>query len=669
MVDSGEPKIRDKADECVRAPRYGDFGMLFQAMSDVGIYEYALRRAGVPFYTVAGRGVYNRQEIRDCLSLLQVLENTANEVALVGVLRSPMFGLSDDTIFFLTREHQPLMTSLEHAAEGIHEAQQRLPDEQCERLSRAWDIITRLRAIRDRVGLSELVERMLAESRLGAVELTQFSGRQAAANLAKLTDLARSFEQRGAFSLREFIAYLSDLVLQEPREGLADVFEEGADVVKLMTVHAAKGLEWPIVIVPDLGRSMPGSRDRVRAHPDLGVVPRVEAEDGSRSWGAVGEIIHTRECEREEAERRRLLYVALTRARDMLVLSSALEFAGKDDDRRLSAGYWLTWLAEGLDLDCTAVEDGQQHGADDWRVKICVPDSQADEIEGHRPGEGRAAPSILRAATARKPAPLPKRVRPVDPSTMPLDHLSVTALQCYRGCPRRFQLRHVLGLADAQSEGGDWLHGLSAARRGDVAHRVLEIVGRGGLDDHVIDDALDEAIGSGALATRITADERATIEHSVRWMVNDATLDDGAAIYERWIARARRLRAEAKFVVPLAGAYTEGKIDALAEDSGGSWRIVDYKTGEAGAEKRDAWRFQLGLYCAAVQEITGQMPTGAAVVLLDARRVLEFAPATVATDALDAAGRVIEGIRAGAFAAEEHCAQHKCPLAYACQLA
>ncbi|MGM0493102.1 MAG: UvrD-helicase domain-containing protein [Armatimonadota bacterium] len=669
MVESGAPKIRDKDDESVRAPRYADFGMLFQAMSDVGIYEYALRRAGVPFYTVAGRGFYNRQEIRDCLSLLQVLENTANEVALVGALRSPMFGLSDDTIFFLTREQQPLMRAVERASEGTHEAQERFSAEQLERLSRALSLITRLRAIRDRVGLSELVERMLAETGLGAVELTQFAGRQASANLAKLTDLARSFEQRGAFSLREFIAYLSDLVLQEPREGLAEVFEEGADVVKLMTVHAAKGLEWPIVIVPDLGRSMPGSRDRVRVDPGLGVVPRVEAEDGSRSWGAVGEIIHAREGEREEAERRRLLYVALTRARDMLVLSSALEFAGKDNDRRLSAGYWLTWLAEGLELDCTVVEDGQELGADDWCVRVAVPDAEAAAIEGRSLGEGRAAPSILSEATAREPSPLPERARPVDPATLPLDHLSVTALQCYRECPRRFQLRYVLGLAPSLAEGGDWLHGLSAARRGDVAHRVLEIVGRSGLDDDVVYDALGEAIGSGALATRITSRERGDIERSVRWLVNEATLGDGAPVYERWIAQAERLRAEAQFVAPLAEARIEGVIDALAELPDGSWRIVDYKTGSADAAKRDAWQFQLGLYCAAVQKITGELPAGAAIVLLDEHEVLEVDPITAASDALGSARRVIEGIRAGSFAGVPDCAQHNCALAYACQLA
>ncbi|MFW6437403.1 MAG: UvrD-helicase domain-containing protein, partial [Armatimonadota bacterium] len=667
IVDSGEPTVCDRETGKVRPPTWRDFGVLFQATTDVGVYEYALRRAGVPFYTVAGRGFYNRQEIRDCLSLLQVVENTSNEVALAGVLRSPMFGLSDDTIFFLTREHVPLMTAIERAVGGEHCVQAHISDEQLERLTRAEETIRRLRGMRDRVGISELIERMLTETGFGAVELTQFAGRQSAANLAKLTDLARSFEGRGAFSLREFIAYLSDLVLQEPREGLADVFEEGADVVKLMTVHAAKGLEWPIVVVPDLGRDPRGNSGSVRISPELGVVPKVEADDGSQSWGAVGEIIHARIGEREEAERRRLLYVALTRARDMLLLSSALEFAGKDDDRRLSAGYWLTWIAEGLAFDCTCVEDGQEIAGDDWCVRVRVPD-EAPEIGGRWIGEGRSDRAIIAEAQAREPAPLPDRVLPVDPAARMPRHLSVTALQCYRDCPRRFELRYVRGLTEKPGD-GDWLHGLPAARRGDVAHRVLEIVGRGGPGDGSLDNALDEAIGSGALATRITDEERSRIERAVRWMIEDATLEDGTPLYDRWVAQARRLRAEAKFVAPLAGLQIEGTIDALIEGADGSWRVLDYKTGRMSDEKRDAWSFQVGLYCAAVETITGNLPVDAAVILLDAQRVLRLDPRVVAPAALEETRRVLQGVRDGSFAAKADCNEHACGLAYACELA
>ena len=197
--------------------------MLFQSMSNANLYESALRRAGVPFYTVAGRGFYNRQEVRDCLNLLSALENASDEMALVGSLRSPMFALSDDAIFWLSRGENGLLESLERAAGGDHPHQDHLADDQLPRIRHAARTVTGLRAVKDRLSLSELVERMLAETGLAAVHLTQFAGRQAAANLRKLTDLARAYEQRGEFGLRQFIDYLRDLVTTEYHEGLADV--------------------------------------------------------------------------------------------------------------------------------------------------------------------------------------------------------------------------------------------------------------------------------------------------------------------------------------------------------------------------------------------------------------------------------------------------------------
>ncbi len=666
MVESGEPRVWDKEDQCARPPEYGDFGMLFQATTDIGVYEYAFRRAGVPFYTVAGRGFYNRQEIRDCLSMLQVVENTSNEVALAGVLRSPMFGLSDDTLLFLTREEEPLIVSLKAAAGGCHEQQAHFDEEQLRRIRVAHETIDRLREIRDRVGLSELVERMLAETGLGAVELTQFSGRQSAANLTKLTDLARSFEGRGAFSLREFIGYLSDLVVQEPREGLADVYEEGEDVVKLMTVHAAKGLEWPIVVVPDLGRSLRGSGGTVQVSSRLGVVPRVEAEDGRTSWGAVGEIVRDEQREREEAERRRLLYVALTRARDMLLLSSALEFAGEGEDRRLSAGYWLTWLAEGLGLDCTSLEDAETLGGEDWTVDIELPGPNGEQSEGRWPGEGRSDPGVLTHAVAGEAEALPERVQPVTAASLPHEHLSVTALQCYRRCPREFYLRHVHGLAE-EFRGGQWLHGLSGARRGSIAHRVLEVVGRSGLEAGAVEDALEQVAHLEGIASEAFADERERIEAGVRWLVEDARVA-GEPLYADWIAGAQRLRAEAQFVAPLAGTRIEGTIDALIEAPDGKLRVLDYKTGRSDSDRIDAYRFQIGLYCAAVRENSGRIPADAALVLLDQQALEWLDPAVEAEAAVTAARNVMKGITEGAFGRSEACRPGDCRLAYACEL-
>lgn len=657
-----------------RAAGYGDIAILFQAMTSVGLYEYALRRAGVPFYTVAGRGFYGRQEIRDCLSLLRVLENAADDLSLVAALRSPMFALSDDAIFWLTRDALALWPALEAAAEDTHAHQDRLPPDQIERIRRAREVIGRLRADRERMTVAELVERMIAETGLAAVHLSQYAGRQAVANLRKLTDLARDFEATGEFSLREFIAWLSDLVVNEQREGLAGVHEETAEVVQLLTVHKAKGLEWPVVIVPDLSRRPGGQRtpDPI-TDGDLGPIPRMELPDGKREWGAGGlSCVHAQK-EREEAERRRLFYVALTRARDYLILSSSFSL---NKNGEVSGGPWLRWLVEGLGLDPATLDERQEladeNGA--WRCVVQIIGPEREAASGAR-GQARAPLSAISdalAAAARGDAePLPELARPIAAGRLLPSRLSVTALADYHACPRRFELRHVLDRPE-QPRWQDWLHGVSAADRGNIAHRALEIIGRE-TDPDAVSRALAIAAAPGGLAAHLDDRTRESLTRALTWLLTEARLADGALLHRTWIADAVRLRSEVPFAFRLDDSLIEGTIDALAEHADGSVRLLDYKTG---GEPDDAglasYRLQVGLYCAAVAAITGRPVAEAALVLLDCRRVLEIDPEVAASEARAAAEQVIAALRAGEFPPRAGCAgeglRERCPLAYACQL-
>ncbi len=669
IVESGQYEVCDPDTGEPRPARWGDIGILFRAMTNVGIYEYALRNAGVPFYTVAGHGFYDRQEIRDCLCLLQVLENASDEIALVGALRSPMFGIADDTIYWLTRGSHRLIEALRLAATGEHDKQDYLGSDQVPRLRRACEVIDGLRALKDRVALSELVERMLAETGFDALHLTQFAGRQALANLAKLTDLARSFEAGGEFSLREFISYLSDLVVEEHREGLAELHEQAADVVKLLTIHKAKGLQWPIVAVPDISRRPMHSGGTVVVDPMLGPVAKMEDREGNERWGAIGRLIQAEKDERETAESRRLLYVALTRARDMLLLSGAMDFR---KDGTLSGGPWLKWVAEALELDCAEVADGEVLGGDRWTCRVLRPGPETGKGRtSRRIGDKRAEPrlidEVLDAVDAGHSEPLPEMVREISSLDYLPARFSVTALQQYLRCPRFFYLRQVERIPEA---GGprDWLHGLSASERGNIVHHAMEILGRRGLEPGAIEQAVLSATDGGEIASRVDDRQRNRLMETISWVVNDARLEDGESLYRNWVAQARRLRAEVTFVAPLRTARVEGVIDAIVEDGDGKMRLLDYKTGEITDLKRDRYEFQIGLYCAAVRGITGCIPVAAALVLPDSRQVVHLRPEEVADRALQAVEEIMEGISTRRFD-RVACRPDRCALAYACETA
>jgi ATP-dependent exoDNAse (exonuclease V) beta subunit len=310
-------------------------------MSNVALYESALRRHGLDYYLVGGRAFFAQQEIYDLLNLLRTLENPRDGVSLAGTLRSPFCCLSDEALVLLARHRDGPWAGLhDEATVG------QLPDEQRPAAARARGNLDRWRALKDRLPIARLLGEVFAESGYDAAMQFEPLGDRKLANLWKLQEMARAFDRSGLFGLAEFIGRLGDMVASQPREEQAATQPENADVVRLMTIHQAKGLEFPVVFVPDVAARTGGAHQPV-AHWDarLGCVARPPADEepppfpdfAARLWKA-------REAVEEWHEDLRTLYVACTRARDYLVLSAALP----DDFAPETA--WMLALAERFDL-------------------------------------------------------------------------------------------------------------------------------------------------------------------------------------------------------------------------------------------------------------------------------------------------------------------------------
>jgi ATP-dependent helicase/nuclease subunit A len=304
------------------------------------LYEAALRQYGLDYYLVGGRAFFAQQEIYDLLNLLRALENPQDAVSLAGTLRSPFCCLSDEALFLLGRHPNGLWSGL-NAPAVLAE----LPRDQKDRTARAIGNLERWRRLKDRLPIARLLGEILADTGYDAATQFEFLGDRKLANLWKLLDLARTFDRSGLFGMAEFIQRLGDLVRTQPREEQAATQPENADVVRLMTIHQAKGLEFPVVIVPDVCANTGGARSPA-AHWDnrLGCVVRPPADDpppftdfGRRLW-------ETGERVEDWREDLRTLYVASTRAQDYLILAAALpqEFSPNTA--------WMLQLAERFDL-------------------------------------------------------------------------------------------------------------------------------------------------------------------------------------------------------------------------------------------------------------------------------------------------------------------------------
>jgi ATP-dependent helicase/nuclease subunit A len=331
-LDAGWP-VFDRATNRIRPAHPGDLALLFRAMTDLWPYESALADEGFDYHTVGGSAFYAQQEVHDVINLLSVVEDPFDEIAMAGALRSPFFGVSDEGLFWLatTFEDGGLTAGLYRLDEISG-----LSSRDRHRAARALELLSRWRSAKDHMPMARLVAQVLDESGFEAAVVCEFLGERKVANTRKIVRLARDFDRQGGFTLAEFVARLRTDLENEPREEQAATTDESGASIRLMSIHQAKGLEFPIVVLPDLARTSSNRSPLVACHPDLGLVVRPpqpspnpgtslgespgDSASGSFAWQAYLML----ERADDEQESLRLFYVAATRARDALILSAGL---------------------------------------------------------------------------------------------------------------------------------------------------------------------------------------------------------------------------------------------------------------------------------------------------------------------------------------------------------
>jgi ATP-dependent helicase/nuclease subunit A len=314
--------IRDR-DTGVRRPiGPGDIGVLFRTRESHSLFEAALAKRGVPYYVYKGLGFFDADEVKDVLALVAYLADPGSNLRAAALLRSRIVQLSDAAL-------KRLAPGLASALTGDAPAVDALEDDDRERLRLARDSVGAWIAAADQVPPAEIIDRVLAESAY-AVEIGGAGFAQARENLKKIRGLIRRIQNRGYATLARLTDYFDGLAAGGDE---SNAIIDAADAVNLMTVHAAKGLEFPVVFLVNIGKGSGGSRGDIRitsvADPrsarDHGT-EREQEEDGEPS---VTISDHESAADRDDEakdheETKRLLYVALTRARDRLYLAGTI---------------------------------------------------------------------------------------------------------------------------------------------------------------------------------------------------------------------------------------------------------------------------------------------------------------------------------------------------------
>ncbi|MGH8013826.1 MAG: UvrD-helicase domain-containing protein [Candidatus Binataceae bacterium] len=596
--------IIDPHDNSRRPARYADIAILMRAFTDLDLYEYALGTAGIPYYTVKGRGFFGCKEILDIAALLAAIENPRDSLALAAALRSPLFAVSDQTLLEIALHLNENRASGNGATSlgGLFASESEdfaWLDESREPLSEAAKLTRELRAACARVPLASVLEYVLEATAYEAVLLGLENGRQRVANLRKLVEMARGFGARGCFTFRDFVIHLRNLTENPPYEAQAQILGENENVVRLMTIHQAKGLEFPVVIVPDLGRDAGNSGNLVPLlSPNDGLlasdtdgsgydeIPMAALEDFRKHLGA-----------REEAESVRILYVALTRARDRLIMS---EGTGKRG--------WISQIRKFLESEGLDVKAFLKSGADFVETTVAgapiiLRKPAACEL---KPPHPPVAPICEQASADDnvRTADLARRRLNFVPKILPEVVISPTALADFARCPRQYMMRQLLHLNESSRDGdGD----ATNIAMGTIAHAVLErLESSPGSAFQAGIASMVDAFGAAASLTQAQCRELTRDLHDYVAR-HRATLDQEALV-------GRELPFFLNAGDGAVALFIRGQIDVLVRRDG-KLIVRDYKYarqhGQAGA-----YQIQMECYALAAGQTYPDYPVTAEIAFL-----------------------------------------------------
>lgn len=569
---------------------YRDIAVLATTNGMLDATAFALAQAEIP-YVVAGKSFFKTREVRDLAAMLALVLDPNDRLAALEVLRGPWASVHDETLLGLTRPGDGLAPP--HAWNAptrpvlVH-------DEDRLALTETAALVAELSRCAGRLGPGSILREAIRARSLDDVLAQLPRGEQRVANVKKLLAIADRHVDPRAFK-----RWLDDASEQELAESEAATFSEDDDAVRLLTVHASKGLDFPIVFVPEIAAPLPrvdrgaarialGAGDdanllAVRVADDLGFV--VEPPSFAR--------VHANARRRERAERQRLAYVAITRAAHAMIFVGGRSKEGTGD---LGANTISTLEEIAGDPRLSAA------------AKLRVEDVPVPAPVPRAVLEAALVPAELIEPMDASDTPAPPPPRAAIPTWRSLP-IAPTALADFDHCARRFELVHLLGLpervrgvrisdAEASAERAPRTEvTLDARTQGTLAHAVLERVPVSAFSGK---DA--EAAASASLAAEGVPPEHAQHAAIVARVVRFLT-----GSYSTTASQGARILREVPFVLPIeddAGRslVLRGSMDLVVAWEDGSIDVVDYKSARGGGE--DAYAFQLDVYALAARAMS-----------------------------------------------------------------
>ncbi|MEA3506776.1 MAG: ATP-dependent DNA helicase [Elusimicrobiota bacterium] len=562
-----------------------DIVVLFRGVKNCAVYEEKMRKFGVKTVTVGGAGFYDQPEIKDIIAMLTVLDNPCSGRELVRLLQSPYFGLKDSELAEI------LAAGSSESGRGRESLFERIKDSSNPKIRAFMNFLKDFSGTKRRLSLVELINAAArrtgifyrASSANGGVDSRPMS------NLNKFINMARNFEGRNIFStLYDFIEYLRKVEDAEIVD--AQARPRVKNVVNLMTVHQAKGLEFPVVFVSNVTPgNFPGRNlvDMYHFRKGEGLIIR-DKDKKSRFM----ELLNTELYRQNYEEEKRLFYVALTRTRRHLFITGTKNSRGK-------ISKFMSFFLEEAGKDFklrSGIKDFLKREEKLSEKEIPEPEAvgeREDSIEEFlKASEGLGLPGFIKV-----------RDIPVE--------FSVTKIETYIRCPLLYKFRYVLDIPEPPSE-----ENFSAALFGSAVHRALEEyyklkpLGPADMKEKIKSLILSSGVGQKIYDESYSA-RTAEIVESIR---NSDMLKPPEEI----------ISTEQPFVLDVDGKRIKGTIDRIDRSPGGGVHLIDYKT--AGSADTAHYRLQISIYMEALKEIFNFKDITPYIYFVSINRIEEVRP-------------------------------------------
>ncbi|HEY3875671.1 MAG TPA: UvrD-helicase domain-containing protein [Candidatus Kapabacteria bacterium] len=570
--------------EGLREPDFGDIAILLRSRTSLSLLERALAERSIPYSIAKGSGFFIQQEVQDILSYLTFLISPGDEIALAGILRSPFFALSDMELFQIAHHGSLFRQTTKQLNTFWQKFQSYVHAQKHPHLDRILSQLTENLTLAARTTTAFLIEKIFSETGIYASLQSASQAAQKVANLEKFLALARTSDQSGFSNIFDFVERACWLRDSGQQESQADVPAD-TGVVRIMTVHAAKGLEFPIVILPFLQKKF-NFTHRELLDKELGL--QLSFPEGYPE-PAIAELIHQRICTATVEEEKRILYVAMTRAKDHLVLSCTMP-------KEPQSNTWLKWIVdsigfpEGSHISLTESltrynGTTRERFSEPFQLDIPILRSIEDI-------------PLLAEETSGSIVPFPAALylSPISITASP-NRFSASQLLRFRECPTKYYLAYNLGMPEEPKLIFDVEPEVEAEHvrgplLGQVVHAMMQRMERwyanGALNPERFQADMQSTLDSLDVANDAARTElsRTAFEHLERFLHSSIAIE---------LLAAQRSRSEyiLQTVLP-TGDTLFGILDRLYQDKDGNWTVLDFKTDSV--PHPDKYEFQLRFY-------------------------------------------------------------------------